>query len=190
MAFSDIEKKNIKEKLIANCEDSWSKFGYKKTNIDELCSKAGISKGAFYLFYSSKEELFCDVILGAQERLINLTKKHLGDQPTKHDLANVLKLVYREYDKIPFVTETNTPDFISFMNKLSKEKMKEVSEHSSYDLRDIIRNTGIKYKIEENKGLSALGILFSPVSHKDELLWNYLEVFDFMLDTLVEEIFE
>lgn len=190
MAFSEIEKINIKERLITNCEESWSKFGYKKTNIDELCAKSGISKGAFYLFYNSKEELFCDVMIKAQERLINLTEKSLGDSPTKYELATTLKLVYREYIKIPFTTETNTPDFIAFINKLPKEKIIELEAHGNYDIRDIIRKANIKYKIEENKGLSALSVLFTPSVAKENLPWNYLEVFDFILDTLIEEIFE
>lgn len=190
MAFSEIEKNNIKEKLIENCEDSWSKFGYKKTNIDELCAKAGISKGAFYLFYTSKEELFCDVMSKGQERLIRLTGKSLGDSPTKHDLASTLKLVYREYSKMTFINETHTPDFISFMNKLPKEKIEELEWHGNYDLRDIIKRTKIKYKIEEDKGIAILGVLFTPIPDKKSLPWNYLEVFDFMIDTLIEEIFE
>lgn len=189
MAFSEIEKTNIQEKLITNCEESWSRFGYKKTNVDDLCAKAGISKGAFYLFYNSKEELFCNVMIKAQERLMNLTEKSLGDSPTKYELASTLKLIYREYVKIPFITETHTPDFISFMNKLPKEKINELNEHG-HDLRDIIRKSKIKYKIEEDKGISILGVLFTPITDKESLPWNYLEVFDFMLDTLIEEIFE
>lgn len=72
-----------KEKLLVNCEDSWSKLGYKKTNIEDLCAKAGISKGAFYLFYASKEELFFDVIMRIQTKLVYLTKATLGETPTK-----------------------------------------------------------------------------------------------------------
>ena len=106
-----------------NCEDSWSKLGYKKTNIEDLCAKAGISKGAFYLFYASKEELFFGVIMRIQTKLVYLTKATLGETPTKESLCNTLKLIYREYIKIPFILEMNSPDFIAFMNRLPKEKI-------------------------------------------------------------------
>lgn len=190
MTFSDIEKSNIKETLISSCEESWSRYGYKKTSIDELCAKAGISKGSFYLFYHSKEELFCDVMLKAQEKLIQLTKENLGPNPTKQDLATALKLVFREFSKLTFITETHTPDFIAFMNKLPKEKREEMEAHGNYDLRDVIRKTKLTYRIEEDKGLAALGVLFTPRAEKECLFWNYLNVFDFMADTLIEEIFE
>ena len=67
--FTEIEKENIKNKLISNCKDSWSNVGYKKTSVDELCKKSGISKGAFYLFYSSKEDLFFDILIDVQKNL-------------------------------------------------------------------------------------------------------------------------
>lgn len=190
MAFSEIEKINIRENLLRNCEDNWSKFGYKKTNIDELCSKAGISKGAFYLFYNSKEELFCDVMLNVQKRLMDLTEETLGNSSSKYDLGATLKLLYREYDKTRFITETHSPDFIAFMNKLPKEKINEIEEHGNYDLKNIIKKAGIQYKIEEDKAISALGIIFTPVVEIENYPWNYLEVIDFMLDTIIEAAFE
>ena len=190
MAFSEIEKINIREKLMTSCEESWSRVGYKKTNIDELCAKAGISKGAFYLFFNSKEELFCDVIMSIQARLVALMNESLGNAPTKYDLAATLKLVYREYDKVPFVFEIHSPDFIAFMNKLPKEKIDELEFHGDYDVRDILKKTDLKYKIEENKGNAAFAILFMPITEKEKLPWNYLESIDFMIDTLIENIFE
>ncbi len=189
-SFTEIEKSNIKEKLTVNCEESWSKFGYKKTNIDELCAKSGISKGAFYLFYNSKEELFFDVMITVQMRLTNIIEKSLSNNPTKYDLSDVLKLVYREYVKNSFIIETGTPDFIAFINKLPKEKLEELEAHGDNDLRNQIKKANIKYKIDENKGLSILSVLFSPIANKENMPYNHFEVFDFMLDTLVEEIFE
>ena len=128
-------------------------------------------------------------MMNGQARLMDIIEKSLGDNPTKYDLASTFKLVYREYSKITFIHETHTPDFISFMNKLPKEKMNELNAQAN-DLPNIIRKSKIKYKIEEAKGISILGVLFSPIAEKESLPWNYLEVIDFMIDTLIEEIFE
>lgn len=56
--FSDKEKEMIQERLLSKAEICWGKYGIKKTSVDELVRMAGISKGAFYLFYPSKELLF------------------------------------------------------------------------------------------------------------------------------------
>lgn len=189
MAFTDIEKSNIKEKLLFNCEESWGKYGYKKTSVDDLCAKAGISKGAFYLFYSSKEYLFFDVITNIQARLVHLTKTILGERPTKMDLCNTLKLIYREYIKIPFIYEMQSPDFIAFMNKLPKEKIDELAFHGNFDVWNIIKSSTVQYKVDENMGNSAFAILFMLNSERNQLPYNHLEVVDFMIETLVEKVF-
>jgi TetR/AcrR family transcriptional regulator len=40
----------------------FAKNGYYKANINTIASKAGISIGAMYKYFSSKEELFCDTL--------------------------------------------------------------------------------------------------------------------------------
>ena len=52
-SFTEREKENIKKGLQDACKRSWTQYGYKKTSVDELCREAGISKGAFYLFFES-----------------------------------------------------------------------------------------------------------------------------------------
>lgn len=190
MAFTELEKQNIKEKLLTSCEESWGRLGYKKTNIDDLCGSAGISKGAFYLFFPSKEDLFFDVIVNIQVRLVTMVKENLGDSPTKETLGKTLKAVYREYSKIPFLFEMSSPDFISFMNKLSKEKIEELAFHGNYDVCNIIQNTNLKYKVDKNKGNSAFAVLFMPNVERNNLPCEHWEVIDFMIDTLIETVFQ
>ncbi|MBN2550474.1 MAG: helix-turn-helix transcriptional regulator, partial [Anaerolineales bacterium] len=56
--FSDQEKEIIRARLLEQGQRLFSAHGLKKTNIDELAAAAGISKGAFYLFFASKEACF------------------------------------------------------------------------------------------------------------------------------------
>lgn len=189
MTFSKVDKITIKNNLIHHCEISWSLIGYKKTNIEMLCHKSGISKGAFYLFYDSKEELFLDVMIVVQKRLVEMVDRELGAQSTKIDFKNTVKALYREYIKIPFLIETNSSDFITFINKLSAEKLDELESHTNYDIRDIVRKSRLKYKVSEEIGLSALGFIFTPIPEEQRSIPDYLNTIDFMIDTLVGEIF-
>lgn len=189
MAYTEIEKKNIKAKLMENCEKSWAKYGYKKTNLEELCMHSGISKGGFYLFFDSKESLFCEVMIAVHKRFVQMIEDNLKAKLDKYQFAEVLKKVYREYIKIPFLIETTTPDFIAFMNRLSPEKLERLKEHNSYDLRDIIRQSDLIYQIDEELGISALGFVFKPLPKEQRVLSNQYETIDFMIDVLVEKIF-
>lgn len=61
-AFSAGERESIGAALAAHGLRLFSAQGLRKTSVEELAAAAGISKGAFYLFYGSKEELFFDLL--------------------------------------------------------------------------------------------------------------------------------
>ena len=61
--FSDEEKQNVRNSLLEIAKESFSHYGLKKTNIEELTKAVGISKGAFYGFFKSKEILFFDSMI-------------------------------------------------------------------------------------------------------------------------------
>ena len=44
-------------KILQAASDLMLARGYSATSVDEICSTAGVSKGSFYHFFSSKEEL-------------------------------------------------------------------------------------------------------------------------------------
>ena len=67
-AFDDNERKLIKDKLKEGALLFIQQQGVRKTSVDELVKYANISKGAFYLFYTSKELLF-DTIIDDHKKL-------------------------------------------------------------------------------------------------------------------------
>ncbi|MEJ2558665.1 MAG: TetR/AcrR family transcriptional regulator [Anaerolineae bacterium] len=67
-AFTEREKELISKRLLEQGYKQFSAYGLKKTNIGELAEAAGISKGAFYIFYKSKEALFMDVVELTEKR--------------------------------------------------------------------------------------------------------------------------
>ena len=61
-AFTEREKAIIRAKLRTKGKELFSAYGVKKTNVEDLTEAVGISKGAFYLFYESKEVLFFELV--------------------------------------------------------------------------------------------------------------------------------
>ncbi|MFO8063907.1 MAG: TetR/AcrR family transcriptional regulator [Spirochaetia bacterium] len=55
--FTESEKSQIREALEAAGRELMGRLGVRRTSIDELASRAGISKGSFYRFFSGKEAL-------------------------------------------------------------------------------------------------------------------------------------
>ena len=88
-SFTEREKENIKKGLQDACKRSWTQYGYKKTSVDELCREAGISKGAFYLFFESKEALFCEVLCSIQGQICETASKIMEkEKNTKAAMRN------------------------------------------------------------------------------------------------------
>ena len=189
-SFSEKEKENIKNKLIEECAKGWSKYGYKKTSIDELCKKSGISKGAFYIFFDSKETLFCETICLVENNLYNIANKIMEKEPNKYGFAKALKAIYRCYCKHSFICDTKSIDFITFNNKLSEEQKQSIDKYSKKQGSIFLDKHYLKFSIEKEKAISIITVLLSSVSLKDSLCYDNFKVFDFMVDNLIDKIFE
>lgn len=53
---------NAKTKLIEASYDLMLSKGYAATSVDDLCERAGVSKGSFYHFFETKEDLGLDLL--------------------------------------------------------------------------------------------------------------------------------
>ncbi len=188
--FTDREKENIKCNLQEACKKSWTQYGYKKTSVDELCRQVGISKGAFYLFFESKEALFCEVLCSVQEQICTAASGIIEKQKDKHGVAEALKYIYREYDKNNFLYESSSMDYTILMNKLSEEQAKKMQESGNSCQQLFSGLPYLKFKVEENLAMSVIYSLIMNIKNKDMLLHNYIETFDFMVEHLVDSLYE
>lgn len=188
--FAEREKENIKRSLKEACEKNWTQHGYKKTSVDELCRRAGISKGAFYLFFESKEALFCEVLCSVQEQICNGALRIMEKQKDKNGVAEALKFIYREYDRNNFLYDSDTVDFTIFMNKLSKEQAERMEESNHMAQQLFLSQPYLKLKADGDMALSVIYSLIMNIKNKDILLRNHRETFDFMVDHLIESLYE
>ncbi|MCI8453195.1 MAG: TetR/AcrR family transcriptional regulator [Lachnospiraceae bacterium] len=188
--FTERERKNIKRNLLEACKRSWTQHGYRKTSLDELCRQAGISKGAFYLFFESKEALFCEVLCSVQEQIYEMAFGRIEAQKNKEGIAQALKLVYREYDKNNFLYDSDSADYTILLNKLSEEQVKEIEESNYKNQQLFLNQPYLKYKVDPAMAMSVLYSLIMNLKNKEILPYNHVEVFDFMVDHLIDNLYE
>ena len=60
-AFTDPEREKIRNRLIAAGKKTINRLGTRLLAVDDICREAGISKGSFYSFFSSKEEFILSI---------------------------------------------------------------------------------------------------------------------------------
>lgn len=190
--LSDTDKENIRKRLKELCEECWITQGYKKTSIKSLCEKAGISVGTFYTLYPTKEDLFFETIETIQRRLEEKIFAINRNRRTKDGFAESMKELFKEYDSKPFLYNVNTPDFQSFITKLPEETIKKVKFDSFDFFRQAVRAASLELKMEESKAYGILSALLSTINAKETLsvTCDYFAVFEFMVDSLVADIFK
>jgi AcrR family transcriptional regulator len=112
-AFSTLEKENIRKALLTAAITEISKNGFRRLSIDSLVNAVHISKGAFYLFYSSKEMLIFDVIQHVQEAarqeirdMINQKSLDSDDDVTRKLLQGLFEI----FTNYPIFAELTKPD--------------------------------------------------------------------------------
>lgn len=188
-SFSEHEKENIRKKLITACTDSWTRHGYKKTSVDELCQKVSISKGAFYLFFDSKEALFCEVICSVQERIYDTASELIHAKPNRNGVADALRYLYREYDRNNFLHDSSSADYITLTNRLLPDQLEKIQSLEYRNRMLFLEIPGLRRKLSEQLTVSVIYALLMGVKQK-AVVPNHVEVFDFLAEHIIDDLYE
>jgi len=188
-SFNETEKESIRQNLIAECKKSWSAHGYKKTSVSELCAKVGISTGAFYAFYDSKEALFCDVMTNFQESTRRMFNEILSSPPTKEEICRALKQLYLEYAENDIITKRHGPDYKALLNKLPMEWKAQHRANSENYLAHTLLAPNAKLKISNERAHGIIDTLLLTVANKN-MIPDHYEIFCTLLDCVIDEIYE
>lgn len=63
-----IKREEKKQMILHAATECFSQLGYDKTTLDDIGGKVKLNKASLYYYYSSKEDLFCDVIYAEAQR--------------------------------------------------------------------------------------------------------------------------
>lgn len=64
---------DIKQRIIVMAQDIFSRFGFKKTTLEDIARSLHMAKSSIYHYFASKEELFTAVV----EKEVSLLKKEM-----------------------------------------------------------------------------------------------------------------
>ena len=84
---------SAKERLLESAKILFSQKGYYATSVEDIVESAGFSKGTFYFYFKSKEELFKSLV---EEMHLNIVKRLEGflerDLPLENALIEYAKV--------------------------------------------------------------------------------------------------
>jgi AcrR family transcriptional regulator len=81
----------LKKKVIETAHLFFSEKGYDKTSVNDIINKLGISKGAFYHYFNSKDEVLDGIILGYTEEAVDMMYEIVYD-PSLNGLEKYIKM--------------------------------------------------------------------------------------------------
>ena len=97
----------------------FSRSGYDATSVSHICMKAGVSKGAFYHHFPSKQALFLaimqDWLRGIDTRLYSKRTAEKTVPQTLEDMGSTLGIIFK-------VASGQLPMFMEFMIQASRDK--------------------------------------------------------------------
>ncbi len=103
-AFTDAERNRIHRKLLDAGRSCFTRYGLKKTTIEDLVKLVGIAKSSFYLFFESKEALYVELMMSELpamvQRLVDVSFGVTDD--TREALILLLRAIVHEIETNEF----------------------------------------------------------------------------------------
>jgi AcrR family transcriptional regulator len=174
-AFTEQERTVIGRRLLQQGYKLFSAYGLAKTNVEEVAKAAGISKGAFYLFYESKEALFMDVVEEAEVRVRQelLAVIDLPGPSPRLRLFAVLKKGFDLFESIPILKFFTGGDYDLLFRRVPAQKIQEHLAGDRQFFDDLIarcRDAGIPIQVQAEQITGLLYMLVLAIMHQDDLL--------------------
>lgn len=194
--FTEKEKVFIRQKLIDAGKDIFGKYGFKKASIDEAVAAAGISKGAFYLFFDSKELYFMEVLETVEREFKGGMLEAVKDSsmPPKKRFKYYMERSMEYLERNPIMTKLKHKDLESLMLNLPPERIKE---HMDGDLNFMVQFTeaftgssGMPNGVSQEALAGFFEFFFYIFINKDEIgEQKYKAGLELMLDMAGEYLF-
>ncbi|MGP3560267.1 TetR/AcrR family transcriptional regulator [Geobacillus sp. BK01] len=114
----------MKEKLMEAGIELFDRKGFKETSVQEIVEAVGATKGAFYYYYKSKEELLRDICISYIEDLLD-QQKRLLQEPKRSCTEKLHAIVYMVIRNIR-TRKKSARIFFREMRHLTNDHLEEI----------------------------------------------------------------
>ncbi len=127
-----LRSKVTRENITRSASECFAKIGYHQTDVDEICRRANLTKGAFYYHFSSKQDLFLEIF----DQWINRVAERIDISHI--ETSDILKALMR-------IPDGFSPLFLELGNQLPIFLELYVKSMSDPDLKKIILRSYKKF---------------------------------------------
>jgi AcrR family transcriptional regulator len=114
---------SIPEKLMSVSVRLFAEQGYAQTSVQQIVDAAGVTKGALYHYFTSKDDLLFDIY----DRLLSLQRAHLDEIVARGlDAEQTLRLVCEDVIQTSIDGLADGAVFFRSQHMLSEQRQREV----------------------------------------------------------------
>ena len=173
-AFTEQESTLIAQRLLEHGQRLFAAHGLRKTNVEEIARAAGISKGAFYRFYESKEALFMEVIERTEERVRAQALEAIGrpGPSPRARLYGVLREAFALFRTMPELQLIAGSDYDLLFRRVPAETVQKHLESDRAFVAELVarcREAGIPIRVPPERMAGLLYPLVLSTLHEGEL---------------------
>lgn len=122
MSQPKFDNSNREQRILDAAAQLIIHYGYDKTNVSDIAAAAGISKGAVYLHFTSKDELFEALLYREVIKYSESWLAHIEAEPQGGTIGGIYKAVLYAINHNPFIRAIVKQDPRIFGNYLRKPK--------------------------------------------------------------------
>lgn len=190
-AFTEAQIEKIREKLKASARQCVTRFGMRKTTIEQLTEEAGISKGAFYRFYDSKELLFFEIVEDIHTEVYGGVSDILISRTDLSDVRRIelaLQLCLQRLDELSVASFWgNEMEYL--LSRIPSEVLEKHYHSDEEHIQKLIAESGITIPYPPEYVSAVVRALMLFLSHKKQIGEQYYDnVLKFMIEGTCEHL--
>ena len=195
-AFTQANIEQIRHDLLQKGREYFIRYGLKKTSVEELAKAAGIAKGSFYKFFSSKEALFLAIHEETEMKLrIDLMQKLEGTGEPADKLRLFLKSSFLILEEDPLLRVVfSKVEFENLSGFMTSEQYREHYRQDIVFMGGLIRQwqeEGIIRQLDAEVACNMMVSVFYIFLQKENLGEEmYARVTDMLIECLVNYLSE
>jgi len=190
-AFTAEECARIKDSLRQCARECARTVGMKSVTVDRLVSEAGISKGAFYKFYESKELLFLEVleelheyVYGKAAQLMVRTQGMPANERAAQVILDVCRLL--EESGMMAFWENDLPVLLS---KLSEDALREHYHGDRQHILELLGRISPDPIFSSELAAGIVRALMLTISHRRQIGQQYNEAMEILVHGACDRLF-
>ncbi len=189
-AFTDQEKTAIINHLRKAAWNHACNEGMRKTSVEMLAEEAGISKGAFYHFYPSKELLFLDMLEVWQKNAYAAAEKVLEEQadlPAPVRASAAFRAAFRYIVAQP-IGKFLAEEVPIMLRRIPENELEKHYQSQEEFIISMIHQVGVVLTVPDHTAAAAIMILMLSLVNADRIGDHYHEGIDALVDCACKQL--